>query len=78
MAIADQSFDFEQLMLASIFDKLSWLCWANTKDGQKNRRRPESIAEKLLQKQKVQNDIKAFNAGEDFEIKKAEILKKGE
>lgn len=65
-------------MLASIYDRLSWLCWANTKDGHKNRHRPESIAEKLLRKPKKQADIIAFDTGGEFELKKAEILRKGD
>lgn len=75
MSISNQNVNFEQLMLSSIFDKVAWLCWANTKDGQNNRRKPENITEKLLQK-RHQNEIVAFDTSGEFELKKSEILRK--
>lgn len=54
------------LMLeAAILDRLSLLVWMQTKDGQKNRRRPKSIAE-LLAGGGAQPAVQAFDREEDF------------
>lgn len=50
-AVTDQKLTLEQTLLSLITDRLSWLVWAKTKDGQKGRNKPESIYE-LLTKEK--------------------------
>ena len=50
-AIASQKLTLEQTLLSLIVDRLSWLVWAKTKDGQKGRNKPESVYE-LLTKEK--------------------------
>lgn len=38
---------FSDMLLAGILDRLSFLCWAKTKDGQKGKNRPESVLAKF-------------------------------
>lgn len=53
------------LMQAAMVDRLSLLIWMQTKDGQKNRRRPTSIAQVLLGTQ-PRSDVQAFDSEEKF------------
>lgn len=53
------------LMQAAMVDRLSLLVWMQTKDGQKNRRRPKSIAEMLVDPEKS-GAVQAFDSEEDF------------
>lgn len=46
-SVANLKLTLEQTLLSLIVDRLSWLVWAKTKDGQKGRNRPESIYEML-------------------------------
>lgn len=64
---------FEQSMLALIYDKLAWLQWAKTPDGQKNRNRPESLYEKLNSEPPKKETI-TFATGADFERMRNKIL----
>jgi len=49
--LSKQKLTIEQTLLSLIVDRLSWLVWAKTKDGQKGRNKPESIYE-ILTKEK--------------------------
>ena len=53
------------LMQAAMVDRLSLLVWMQTKDGQKNRHRPQSVAEMLTGKEK-RSTVQAFNSEEEF------------
>lgn len=53
------------MLQAAMLDRLSLLVWMQTKDGQKNRRRPKSIAE-LLAGGGAQPAVRAFDREEDF------------
>lgn len=53
------------LMQAAMVDRLSLLVWMQTKDGQKNRRRPKSIAE-ILTGAEQQGTVQSFDSEEDF------------
>lgn len=54
---------------ALIADRLTTLVWFKTTDGQKNRRRPESLVASLLgetSKQKARRETRAFSSPESF------------
>lgn len=74
------NYSLETVLLSSIVDRLSYLVWAKTEDGRKGRNKPISITSKLLNinVNAEDNEIIAFNTGEDFEIMKKKILKKEE
>lgn len=75
-----QEYDLETLMIARAVDNLSFLCWAKTKDGEKNRNRPASLLESLLNPKETNNkdDIETFESGEDFRNAFEKITKKGD
>ena len=65
---------FETLLLVAIIDDLRWLRWTKTKDAQKKRNAPKSLLNALLNKEEEQK-ITAFATAEEFERRRAEILR---
>ena len=53
------------LMQAAMVDRLSLLVWMQTKDGQKNRRRPRSITQALTGEPQ-RGAVQAFDSEEEF------------
>lgn len=64
--------DLETLLLAAIADRLSILCWKDTKDGMNGRNKPEMILDAFLNEKKC--DFKVFDSIEDFEKARKDIL----
>ncbi len=48
LALAGEKADPALLLLASIADRLGFLCWAQTRDGQRGKNRPPSVLAALL------------------------------
>ena len=65
MKMAGAKMTASLLMQAAMVDRLSLLVWMQTKDGQKNRHRPQSVAEMLTGKEK-RSTVQAFNSEEEF------------
>lgn len=69
----DPGLELDTILLARISDSLTWLQWAQTKDAQKGKNRPESILNALLgnnkkEKSKINQDKpKTFDTPEDFD-----------
>ena len=63
----------ELSVLALIYDKLSLLLWAQSKDGHKNRNKPASLYQMLNQKPKEKTLI-AFDTGEEFDRARQAII----
>jgi len=70
----------ETIILARIADDLSTLVWFNSEDGQKGRNRPKRLLDLLLSNETEQkdDDILAFDSGEEFEAYRNKLLKGGE
>lgn len=65
------------LLQAASLDKLALLWWAETKDGQKNRNRPESVVESLTKENKQPEEPAiVFESAEEFNRVRNEMLKK--
>lgn len=75
MKLAGRDYDFDRFVLTAIFDKLQWLCWAQSEDGKHNRNRPQLLTEMLTRKESA--DTVAFESGEEFEERRRELLKGG-
>lgn len=73
MKLSGQELPLETLLWAGIYDRLSLLLWAQTKDGQKGRNRPTMITEILLKREK-ENDVMAFRSGEEFEKERRRLI----
>lgn len=74
MKITERKATTTELLLASITDRLSYLVWFQTKDGQKNRNRPKSVYEQLIGKSENPNDAMVFDSGAEFEEARRKIL----
>lgn len=57
----------EMILNAAIADRAGMLVWMQSKDGAKNRNRPESILDKILNPEKKKEDVTTFATGQDFE-----------
>lgn len=64
-------------LLACAVDGINTLIWMNTKDGHKNRNRPQSILEQLLAQPEKKDRLETFASGEEFERARERILRKG-
>lgn len=69
----------ETLLLASAVDYLALLWWRETENGQRNRNRPKSLVSAILGAgaAKKKEDIVSFDSAEDYEKRRAELLKGG-
>lgn len=57
----------ETILNAAIADRIGMLVWMQSKDGAKNRNRPASILDKILNPEKKKEDVTTFATGQDFE-----------
>lgn len=57
----------EMILNAAIADRTGMLVWMRSKDGAKNRNRPASILDKILNPEKKKEDVTTFATGQDFE-----------
>jgi len=65
------------LLQAASLDKLALLWWAETKDGQKNRNRPESVVESLTKENKqTEEPALIFESADEFNRVREEMLKR--
>lgn len=77
LKIAGVDVDISTLLLAHTVDRLSWLCWAKTKDGAKGRNHPKSIVDAILHRED-ENPVNTtqFDSVEAFEAERNRILEK--
>ena len=73
MKLSNSKITLTQLLLARAVDELSFQSWAKTKDGQKNRNRPESVLKMLLEEKK-EDEVLSFTSPEDFNKAWKEIV----
>nr|DAP93859.1 MAG TPA: protein of unknown function (DUF5361) [Caudoviricetes sp.] len=65
MKMAGLNVSTSLLMQAAMLDRLNLLVWMQTKDGQKNRRRPKSVVELMTGKAR-RGEAQAFDSEEEF------------
>ena len=66
----------EVILNAAIADRTGMLVWMQSKDGAKNRNRPASILDKILNPEKKKEDVTTFATGQDFEDEWNRVLGK--
>ena len=69
----------QMLLLAHMVDRLSIIAWQRTKDGARNRNKPASIVEQLLESAKPRRQHRkaaAFDSAESFEKTRKRILER--
>lgn len=66
-------------LLAHIADRLGLLVWKDTKDGRRNRNRPESFVNLLMgigDDTKTKTNVDAFDTFEEFEEARKKIIER--
>lgn len=76
MKLAGLKVDVQTILQAATVDRLSTLVWQQSADGQKNKNRPKSILETMLN-QETESEISTFTTGEEFEEERKRILAEG-
>ncbi|MBR4406079.1 MAG: hypothetical protein IKT30_06865 [Bacteroidaceae bacterium] len=66
--IIKQKVEFRDLLLALLIDGVNTLIWQNSKDGAKNRNRPESLFKKFTEENKPKEELEVFGSTEAFEL----------
>lgn len=64
----------EQTLMALIYDKVNWLCWAQSSDAQHHRNRPKSLYAMLSGADKKDRKVEGFATPEEFEKRRRELL----
>ena len=73
LRLAGAAAPIDALLLAAAVDRLSFLVWAQTRDGAKGRRRPGYILQAILGEGAAARPIQAYRSGEDFSAAWARI-----
>ena len=66
--ISQQVVGFHDLLLAMVIDGIHTLIWQNSKDGAKNRNRPESLFKKFTEPAKKKEELEVFTSIEAYEV----------
>lgn len=67
MRLSGMTVPLDLVLSAAAVDRLSLLVWAQSKDAEKGRNRPDSLISELLGEGKRGGDICAFSSGEEFD-----------
>lgn len=63
------------ILLAHAVDRLGLLLWKDTQDGRKNRNKPKSFVEAILERdEKTKQKVDAFDTFEEFEKARKRII----
>lgn len=76
MRLAGNRIELRDALLAAILDRVSFLAWAQTRDGQKNRNRPASILDRLTHEPDEGETPVVYAGGEEFEKARKQILQR--
>lgn len=81
LALAGEKTEPGELLQAAMLDRLTTLCWMQSKDGAHGRRRPPSVVEAISGKggkgqEKTKERPVAYSSPAEFERARAEIIKK--
>lgn len=69
MKLTDSKTTTDRILMAQMLDRLNFISWSKTRDGQKNRNRPASVTDRILGRDPEQRFEKprAFNSSDEFE-----------
>lgn len=76
MKMNNLKYPLDTILLASVVDRLSNLIWMKSEDGVKGINRPKSLLTQLLGEVE-ENDTEIFRTAEEFEKRRAELMKGG-
>lgn len=67
MRLSGMTVPLDFVLSAAAVDRLSLLVWAQSKDAENGRNRPDSLVSELLGEGKRGGDICAFSSGDEFD-----------
>ena len=67
MRLSGMTVPLDLVLSAAAVDRLSMLVWAQSRDAEKGRNRPDSLVSELLGEGKRGGDICAFSSGDEFD-----------
>lgn len=73
MYLSGQYYSLDTMLMAAIYDKLQWLCWSYTEDGQNNVNLPQSVCQ-IISGNADLDDLSAYDSGEDFDRQRNMII----
>lgn len=76
MRLAGNRIELRDALLAAILDRVGFLAWAQTRDGQRNRNRPASILDRLMHEPDERETPVVYAGGEEFEKARKQILQR--
>lgn len=76
MRLAGNRIELRDALLAVILDRVGFLAWAQTRDGQRNRNRPASILDRLMHEPDERETPVVYAGGEEFEKARKQILQR--
>lgn len=65
MKLEGRKITLQEEIHAAIFDRVNWLQWAKTEDGQKNKNIPKSLLSELTETENREK-LEGYESGEDF------------
>lgn len=74
--LANVNIATEELLMAGMYDRLNWLIWSKTTNGQKGIGAPEPITDILLGRRQ-ESETERFMTGAEYEKRRRELLKGG-
>jgi len=74
MRLTNSKITLTQTLIARMVDELAFQSWAKTKDGQKNRNRPESVLKALTEEKNTEDELVSFRTVDDFKNAWQEIV----
>lgn len=75
MKLAELKYTISELLDVMIYDRLAWLCWAQTADARKGRNRPEPLLDILMDGGDKEDEVVTFDSPEEFEYARIAALK---
>lgn len=77
MYLSDTKVELNTMLIASALDQLNFLSWCKTKDAEKGRNRPKSIASSLIKTDKKQErDFCVYSSPEEFFEARKKLLER--
>lgn len=77
MKMAEAPTTFERMAMATLIDGVNILIWQNTKSGRNGKNRPQSVVDRLINREKT-DVVEGFNSSEDFEKAREALLGGGQ
>lgn len=77
MRMSGTRVSIDTMLRAVMADRLGFIAWSKTEDGQKGRKKPPSFVEMLTKEKEKEPDVVVFDSPDDFEAARQRIFNGG-